>query len=241
MSILKHSTEHVSALLEDASLTSSEILRITEAAQQFVRRQDWQDQIDNVIIEAHERILELRVEPAGPPGQTTQATAVSTRRIAHTDGACIGNPGPGGWCAVITKDDGEHEVVSGQNDQTTNNRMEMMAVIAALRTIGDEEDVEIVSDSQYVCKAFNNGWLAKWQNNGWRTSTGAVLNQDLWSIMAGLVAGNGRRTVKFRWVKGHSGNELNEKADQIARAGAENAARQPAKNGRSRKARGNRR
>ena len=99
----------------------------------------------------------------------------------------------------------------------------MQAVIAALQHAGDKDDVEIWSDSQYVCKAFNDGWLRRWQSNGWRTTNGAVLNQDLWTRLASLAKGDGKRRVTFRWVRGHAGNPLNEEADKHARAQAQEA------------------
>ena len=208
---------------------------------EFIRQQNWQDSIDDLILRTHNYLK------AGENGTATQsdgatqpgspANVESGKITIHTDGACIGNPGPGGWCAIVTADGQQERIVRGGHWETTNNRMEMQAVISGLRTAGPNSDIEIWSDSQYVCKAFNDGWLARWKRNGWRTQSGAVLNQDLWVEMVDLVEGDHNRTVTFRWVKGHAGHKMNERADQVAREEAQQAGRNrsPAPRRRSRR------
>ena len=141
----------------------------------------------------------------------------------HTDGACSGNPGPGGFGAVIELPNGDEVIVTGGDPQTTNNRMELAAVIEALALLKDcdvEADlVTVRSDSKYVVDAFNQGWLANWQKNGWRTAAKKpVLNQDLWQRMLEAAAGY---DVHWVWVKGHSGDPMNERCDELAVAEAD--------------------
>jgi ribonuclease HI len=133
--------------------------------------------------------------------------------VIHTDGACSGNPGPGGWGAILIWNDHERELSGGEAD-TTNNRMELMSVIMGLAAITRPMDVVINTDSAYVEQAFTRGWLDQWQRNGWRTaSKQAVKNQDLWQRLAEEAA---RHNVGFKRVRGHTGVELNERADQLA-------------------------
>ena len=130
-----------------------------------------------------------------------------------TDGACSGNPGPGGWGAILIWNDHERELSGGEAD-TTNNRMELMSVIMGLAAITRPMDVVINTDSAYVEQAFSKGWLELWQRNGWRTAARqAVKNQDLWQRLAEEAA---RHNVSFQRVRGHTGVELNERADQLA-------------------------
>jgi len=130
-----------------------------------------------------------------------------------TDGACSGNPGPGGWGAILRWRGHESEV-SGGDPQTTNNRMELSAVIGGLGALTRPSRVVIVTDASYVEKAFTAGWLDKWQRNGWKTAAKKpVENQDLWQELLRAVAGH---EVRFERVKGHAGVELNERADQLA-------------------------
>ena len=130
-----------------------------------------------------------------------------------TDGACSGNPGPGGWAAILRWRGHESEV-SGGAAETTNNRMELSAVIGGLAALTRPSRVVIVTDASYVEKAFTAGWLDKWQRNGWRTSAKKpVENQDLWQQL--LVAVDAH-AVRFERVKGHAGIELNERADRLA-------------------------
>ena len=139
-------------------------------------------------------------------------------RTIHTDGSCLGNPGPGGW-AYVARD----MEASGHEAKTTNNRMEMAAVIAALHD-SPLEPIQIVSDSKYVVDCINMSWYAKWQRNGWKTSKKKpVLNKDLWVKM--LQSIDQRTTqgapVTFAWTRGHSGQVENERADTLARQAAE--------------------
>ena len=137
----------------------------------------------------------------------------------HTDGSCLGNPGAGGWAAVIVDEHGNREELFGGEVQTTNNRMELTAAIRALEKIPAGTSVELFTDSSYLKNAFTNGWLAKWKRNGWKTSTGGkVLNQDLWLALDELISS---RAVNFNWVKGHAGNYFNERCDMLARTTAE--------------------
>jgi ribonuclease HI len=130
-----------------------------------------------------------------------------------TDGACSGNPGPGGWGAILIWNGHERELSGGEAD-TTNNRMELMSVIMGLAAITRPMDVVINTDSAYVEQAFSKGWLQQWQRNGWRTAAKqAVKNQDLWQRLAEEAA---RHNVSFQRVRGHTGVEMNERADQLA-------------------------
>ncbi len=131
-----------------------------------------------------------------------------------TDGGCINNPGPGGYGAVIVEQ-GEEKELSGGFRLTTNNRMEMMAAIMALRhCVGRAESISLFSDSSYLVNAINKGWLKKWQANGWKKADGGdVLNVDLWRELLQLLENT---RVHFHWVKGHAGNPLNERCDRLA-------------------------
>ena len=131
----------------------------------------------------------------------------------HTDGACLGNPGPGGWAALLRWRGIERELAGGEA-QTTNNRMELMAAIAALETLREPCDVVLTTDSQYVRQGITE-WMAGWLRRGWKTSSGdPVKNRDLWER---LHAAAGRHAVDWRWVKGHAGHPENERVDQLAR------------------------
>lgn len=133
----------------------------------------------------------------------------------YTDGACSGNPGAGGWCAILFYN-GHEKVVSGYNKDTTNNRMELFAVIQGLRQLNQPCDVTIFSDSAYVCNAVEERWIEQWVANGWKTSTKAkVKNDDLWRL---LLIEMKKHNVKFVKVAGHSDNENNNRCDEIARA-----------------------
>ncbi len=131
----------------------------------------------------------------------------------YTDGACSGNPGPGGYCAILVY--GKHKkIVSGAETNTTNNRMELMAVIKGLSTLNRSCDVTVVSDSKYVCDAINKGWLESWKKKNWKKSDGkAVLNPELWKELNELL---NIHNVRFEWIKGHAGHEFNEECDKIA-------------------------
>ena len=129
-----------------------------------------------------------------------------------TDGACRGNPGPGGWGALLRSGDNEREVWGGEVE-TTNNRMELTAAIEALKTLRQSCKVNLTTDSVYVRDGITK-WLANWEKNGWRTAgKKPVKNKELWLALSAEVA---RHDVKWFWVKGHSGHPENERADQLA-------------------------
>lgn len=131
----------------------------------------------------------------------------------YTDGACSGNPGPGGWAAILIAGNYKKEL-SGGEAQTTNNRMELAGVINGLRALKRPCKVTIYSDSAYVVNAFNQNWLAKWMTNGWKNSAKAeVANADLWKELAMLTA---THKVTFSKVKGHANDELNNRCDELA-------------------------
>ena len=135
--------------------------------------------------------------------------------VIYTDGACSGNPGPGGWGAILISGEHERELKGGER-QTTNNRMELMAAIQALEALKRACRVELHTDSQYLRTGITE-WLAGWKARGWRTAAKApVKNEDLWRR---LDEARLRHEVDWRWVKGHAGHELNERADALARQG----------------------
>ena len=135
----------------------------------------------------------------------------------HTDGACLGNPGPGGWAALLRHGSTERELVGGEAD-TTNNRMELMAAIAGLEALKTPCEVVLHTDSQYVKKGIGE-WLPNWIRRGWKPAAGEpVKNRDLWERLAASAT---RHQVAWRWVRGHSGHVDNERVDQLARAAAE--------------------
>lgn len=131
----------------------------------------------------------------------------------YTDGACTGNPGKGGYGAVLIYNNVEKEI-SGGYRLTTNNRMELIAAIEALRIVKEPCDITLYSDSKYLTDAINKGWLLNWKNNGWRKSDKkAVLNVDLWEELLTLME---RHSISFVWVKGHAGTKYNERCDFLA-------------------------
>ena len=131
----------------------------------------------------------------------------------HTDGACLGNPGPGGWAALLRWRGIERELAGGEAD-TTNNRMELMAAIAALEALKEACDATLHTDSQYVRQGITE-WMPNWIRRGWKTAGGdPVKNRDLWER---LHAASQRHEIDWRWVKGHAGNPDNERVDVLAR------------------------
>lgn len=137
--------------------------------------------------------------------------------IAYTDGCCLGNPGAGGWGSLMQYDGAVKEIFGGEKE-TTNNRMEMMAVIRTLENLVEPASVQIHTDSQYVKNGMTS-WLMKWKANGWRTSDKKpVKNKDLWERLDELC---GFHSVSFHWVRGHNGHPENERADALANMGAQ--------------------
>lgn len=136
-----------------------------------------------------------------------------TKVTIYTDGACSGNPGPGGWGAILFSG-GKHREMSGGEAHTTNNRMELMAVIKSLALLTRPCEVDIYSDSAYVVNAFNQNWIINWQKNGWKNSAKAeVANKDLWMELLRLTT---THKVRFIKVKGHADNEFNNRCDELA-------------------------
>jgi ribonuclease HI len=136
-----------------------------------------------------------------------------------TDGACLGNPGPGGWAALL-RFEAHYKELSGAAAHTTNNRMELTAVIEGLRTLREPCDVTIVTDSEYVQRGVTQ-WMPKWKRNGWRTAAKEpVKNQDLWMALDEQTA---RHSVRWEWVRGHAGHADNTRADELASQAARSA------------------
>jgi ribonuclease HI len=134
--------------------------------------------------------------------------------VVYTDGSSLGNPGPGGWAWAVP----DGPFASGAEARSTNQRMEIMAVIQALQAL--EGPVHVVSDSTYVVNCFRDRWWEGWKRRGWRNAAGKpVANQDLWEPLLELVVDSGRE-IRFSWVKGHSGDEMNDRVDMLAVAAA---------------------
>ena len=137
----------------------------------------------------------------------------------HTDGACSGNPGPGGWGALL-RFRGIEKELSGGEVQTTNNRMELMAAIAALEALKRPSEIRLFTDSRYVMDGITK-WIIGWKRNGWKTADKKpVKNDDLWRRLDAAAA---QHRIDWRWVKGHAGDPLNERVDAIARAAIKSA------------------
>ncbi|MBP5209969.1 MAG: ribonuclease HI [Clostridia bacterium] len=128
----------------------------------------------------------------------------------YTDGACSGNPGPGGWGAILVWR-GIEKVLSGGEPETTNNRMELTAVIRGLSALREPCEVTLVSDSKYVLDALSEGWAEGWRASGWKK--GKAKNPDLWATLLDLTA---RHRMSYRWIKGHNGHPYNERCDRLA-------------------------
>jgi ribonuclease HI len=140
--------------------------------------------------------------------------------VIYTDGACSGNPGPGGYGAVLLYGAHRKELAGGFR-RTTNNRMELMAAIVALRALKDRCAVRLHTDSQYIVQAIQQGWAARWQKNGWmRNKKDKAVNPDLWTQLLELCR---QHEVEFIWVRGHAGNRENERCDQLAVQAAQGA------------------
>ena len=135
----------------------------------------------------------------------------------YTDGSCKCNPGPGGWCAILVYN-GVEKVISGGATETTNNRMELTAIIEALRALKERCRVTLTSDSKYALDALQNGWAVSWRAKGWRKADKSqALNPDLWEELLSLVE---KHEIEYVWVKGHAGHEYNERCDGRAQAEA---------------------
>jgi ribonuclease HI len=130
----------------------------------------------------------------------------------YTDGACSGNPGPGGWGAIL-KYNGVEKEFSGGEKETTNNRMELTGVISALSALKEPCTVELFTDSQYIVNAINQGWLTGWKGKNWKRKGGELKNVDLWQVLDKLLSVH---NVSFFWVKGHAQNEYNNRCDALA-------------------------
>ena len=134
----------------------------------------------------------------------------------YTDGACSGNPGPGGWGAILEYN-GTQKELSGAEENTTNNRMELTAVIEGLKALKESCVVELYSDSKYVIDGLSKGWAVSWQKNGWcKADKKPALNSDLWQQLLQLVSKN---ELHYHWVKGHAENPMNNRCDELAVAG----------------------
>ena len=133
--------------------------------------------------------------------------------IIYTDGACSGNPGPGGWGSILRYKDNE-KIISGGEKETTNNRMELTAVISAIEKLKEPCIVELYSDSKYVIDALEKGWAESWRNNNWiKKDKKKALNPDLWEKLLNLIA---QHEMNYHWVRGHEDNEFNNRCDKIA-------------------------
>jgi len=149
---------------------------------------------------------------SGQPGKSS-LTKPLKRVELFTDGACTGNPGPGGWCAILRFNRTEREM-AGYQKLTTNNQMEMTAVIEGLRALKEPCHVTVYTDSQYVHKGFTQ-WISQWKRNGWRTSgKEPVKNRELWQALDELA---GKHHLEWVWVRGHAGHPENERCDELAR------------------------
>jgi len=155
--------------------------------------------------------------PRSSKGSSLKAGALDGALVIYTDGACSGNPGPGGWGVVMYHGKRQKELYGGEKS-TTNNRMEMMAAIKALEAIkpGFTGPVVLFTDSTYLLKGITE-WIHGWKKRGWKKSDKKpVINKDLWQILDAL---NSERDIQWEWVKGHAGDAGNEKADELARKG----------------------
>ncbi|NLM84252.1 MAG: ribonuclease HI [Clostridiales bacterium] len=130
----------------------------------------------------------------------------------YTDGACSGNPGPGGWGAILMYGKYKKEISGGER-LTTNNRMELISVISALEQLKEPCKVSLYTDSQYIVRAVREGWLKSWKARGWKRKEGELKNPDLWQRLAELLE---RHDVEFIWVKGHAENAYNNRCDELA-------------------------
>lgn len=181
----------------------------------FPTRAEAEAWLENPVYRKKEGQKKYRPDAGSNPAQEQYDPAVI---IVYTDGGSINNPGPGGY-GVVIENEGKRREFSGGFRHTTNNRMEMMAAIVALRELQNcGKKIILSSDSSYLVNGIVKGWAKKWRSNGWRKSDGQpVLNVDLWRELLALLDGV---DVSFKWVKGHAGHELNERCDHLATAAA---------------------
>jgi ribonuclease HI len=160
-----------------------------------------------------EKWLAEGAPPKTATNEKKESTQAAPEILIYTDGGCQNNPGPGGYGAVIMAGNKRNEISQGYR-MTTNNRMELMACVAALKSLESRVKVVLHSDSRYVVNGMNKGWAKRWKSNGWmRTKTEAAENADLWSELLDLTE---NRDVSFVWVRGHAGNIENERCDKLA-------------------------
>lgn len=165
---------------------------------------------ESFLTEGREQAVEAETTAAGA---TLTTEGAEEEVVLYTDGACSGNPGPGGWAAIL-RYKGREKVLTGAEEQTTNNRMELMAVWQGLQSLKRPAKVRVYSDSAYVVNAFEQGWIERWQQNGWRTARGTdVENRDLWEA---ILEEWKRHEVTFIKVRGHADDDLNNRADMLA-------------------------
>jgi ribonuclease HI len=180
--------------------------------------------LTSLFFKPFETILFMNPLAANPAPQTPPANTPAPaldRVVIYTDGACKGNPGPGGWGAILSAPGFEKEIFGGELG-TTNNRMEMMAVIEALSALKRPCSVTLYLDSEYVRKGITE-WIHGWKARGWRTAAKApVKNVDLWQRLDALISASSH-SIEWRWVKGHAGDPGNERADGLANKGVERA------------------
>ncbi len=171
-----------------------------------------------------DRIIPIKTAQRYPLDETHRDEIGSMKSVEiHTDGACLGNPGPGGWGALLRSAGREREL-SGSDAATTNNRMELMGAIAALEALTEPCTAVLYTDSKYVQQGIS-AWLPKWLRSGWKTSAGQMVkNRDLWERLQAAAA---RHHVEWRWVKGHAGHPDNERVDALACAAARHAQSNP--------------
>lgn len=161
-------------------------------------------------------LLEVPTPPTtGSKRETGQLSPAKSGYTIYSDGACSGNPGPGGWGVLVEGDSQPEELFDG-SPQTTNNQMELTAAINGLEATPEGADIQLYTDSRYVIDGITK-WISGWKKNGWKTSSAQpVKNGDLWKQLDSL---NSARNVTWKWVKGHAGNPGNERADQLANDG----------------------
>jgi ribonuclease HI len=169
-------------------------------------------------LEKNDKTLEqmcqlLKIENEKEEEKVVENSSNCKNIVLYTDGACSGNPGMGGWGAILSYNGKEKELSDGE-EMTTNNRMELIAVIKGLEAIKESCKVDIYSDSAYVVNAFLQDWISKWKSNGWKTTKGEVLNLDLWKRLTDLLD---KHEVVWHKVKGHADNALNNRCDALAR------------------------